>query len=117
MAANILVSNVPGPPVPLYFGGARLLGLYPLGPIYDSVGVNVTVVSCEDTLGFGLVSSPEVLDDIDALARAIGEELSALCLACEARTGFRTRRARSAARLAQPARKRSYERTPTRFDS
>jgi diacylglycerol O-acyltransferase / wax synthase len=80
VAANVLISDVPGPPVPLYFGGARLLGLYPLGPVYDGVGVNVTVVSCENSLGFGLVSSPEVLDDVDALARAIGEELGALRL-------------------------------------
>lgn len=80
VAANLLISDVPGPPVPLYFGGARLLGLYPLGPVYDGIGVNVTVVSCENSLGFGLVSSPEVLDDIDALARGIGEELGALRL-------------------------------------
>lgn len=92
VAANVLVSNVPGPPVPLYFGGARLLSLYPLGPIYDGVGVNVTVVSCEDHLGFGLVSSPEVLDDIDALAGGIGEELTTLRLACSARVGSGARR-------------------------
>lgn len=84
LAANILVSDVPGPPVPLYFGGARLLGLYPLGPVYDGFGVNVTVVSCEDTLGFGLVSSPDVLDDIDALAQSIEEEFASLRQACQA---------------------------------
>ncbi len=78
LIANLLVSNVPGPPVPLYFAGARLLGLYPLGPIYDGVGVNVTVVSCEDALGFGLASSPKVLDDVDALAHGIRKEFTAL---------------------------------------
>ena len=92
LAANILVSNVPGPPVPLYFGGARLLSLYPLGPIYDGVGVNITVLSCENALGFGIVSSPEVLDDSDALGGNIGEELTALHLACAARLGPGTRR-------------------------
>jgi diacylglycerol O-acyltransferase / wax synthase len=93
LAANVLVSNVPGPPVPLYFGGARLLGLYPLGPIYDGVGVNVTVISCENALGFGIVSSPEVLDDSDVLAGHIGGELTALRLACAARKGSGGRRA------------------------
>jgi diacylglycerol O-acyltransferase len=95
--ANILISDVAGPPVPLYFGGARLLGLYPLGPIYDGVGVNVTVVSCEGALGVGLVSSPEVLDDIDALAQGIGEELVALRRACGQRARSEPRRARRAA--------------------
>ena len=97
LVANVLVSNVPGPPVPLYFGGARLLGLYPLGPIYDGVGVNVTVVSCEDTLGIGLVSSPEVLDEVDVLARDIGDELIVLHQACAGRVRSRTRRVPTAA--------------------
>jgi len=94
LAANILVSDVPGPPVPLYFGGARLLGLFPLGPVYDGVGLNVTVVSCEDALGFGLVSSPAVLEDIDALAQGIGEELTALCQACGVRARPKARHAK-----------------------
>ena len=93
VAANVLISDVPGPLVPLYFGGARLLRLYPLGPVYDSVGLNVTVVSCEDSLGFGLVSSPEVLDDPGALAQGIGEELAALRLARPARVRSGARRA------------------------
>jgi diacylglycerol O-acyltransferase / wax synthase len=97
LVTNILVSDVPGPPVSLYFGGARLLGLYPLGPIYDGVGINVTVVSCQDVLSFGVVSSPKVLDDTDSFAHGIGEELTALRLACASR-------ARSCAgRAASPA--------------
>jgi diacylglycerol O-acyltransferase / wax synthase len=93
LVTNILVSNVPGPPVPLYFGGARLLGLYPLGPVYDGIGVNVTVVSCEGVLGFGLVSSPKVLDDAEALAHGLAEEFTALRRACGARARSRARRA------------------------
>ena len=41
---NVIVSNVPGPDVPLYFAGARLSAMYPLGPIIEGVGVNVTVL-------------------------------------------------------------------------
>lgn len=69
--ANLIASNVPGPPVPLYFGGARLRGLYPLGPVYDGVGVNVTVVSNLDEIGFGIVSCPDVLSDARELAGAV----------------------------------------------
>jgi len=76
---NLLVSNVPGPPVTLYFGGARLLALYPLGPVYDGVGLNVTVVSSVDTIGFGFVTCPDVLSDVDALAAGLREEFTKLC--------------------------------------
>jgi diacylglycerol O-acyltransferase len=75
---NLLVSNVPGPPVPLYFGGARLLGLFPLGPVYDGVGLNVTVVSSADTIGFGFVTCPDVISDIDALAAGVADEFTKL---------------------------------------
>jgi diacylglycerol O-acyltransferase len=75
---NLLVSNVPGPPVTLFFGGARLLGLYPLGPVYDGVGLNITVVSSADTIGFGFVTCPDVLSDVDALAAAVPDEFTKL---------------------------------------
>jgi diacylglycerol O-acyltransferase len=75
---NLLISNVPGPPVTLFFGGARLLALYPLGPVYDGVGCNITVVSSADTIGFGLVTCPDVISDVDALAAAVTDEFAKL---------------------------------------
>ncbi|MCZ7527124.1 MAG: wax ester/triacylglycerol synthase family O-acyltransferase [Acidimicrobiia bacterium] len=78
---NLLVSNVPGTPVPLYFGGARLLDLLPLGPIFDGVGLNVTVISCEDHLDVGLVACPDRVADLWPLADALGDELAALATA------------------------------------
>ena len=75
---NLLVSNVPGPPVTLFFGGARLLALYPLGPVYDGVGLNVTVVSSADTIGFGFVTCPDVISAVDDLAAAVTDEFTKL---------------------------------------
>jgi len=78
---NLLISNVPGPPVTLFFGGARLLALYPLGPVYDGVGLNITVASSADTIGFGFVTCPDVISDIDTFAATVTDEFTRLCKA------------------------------------
>jgi diacylglycerol O-acyltransferase / wax synthase len=75
---NAIVSNVPGPDFPLYFAGAKLLALYPLGPIYDGVGLNVTVLSYLDSVGFGFVTCAEIASDVDALADAVNDSLQEL---------------------------------------
>ena len=75
---NLILSNVPGPPVPLYLGGARLAGLYPLGPITDGAGLNVTVLSQEGRIGFGIVTCPDLLPDVWDLADAIPDALDEL---------------------------------------
>jgi diacylglycerol O-acyltransferase / wax synthase len=77
-AMNAIVSNVPGPDFPLYFAGAKLLALYPLGPIYDGVGLNVTVLSYLDSIGFGFVTCAEIASDVDALAGAVNDSLQEL---------------------------------------
>jgi diacylglycerol O-acyltransferase len=74
LLCNAVVSNVPGPPLTLYFGGARLEGLFPLGPIVDGIAINLTVVSSHDTIGFGLVSCPDLVDDLWAITREIERE-------------------------------------------
>ena len=52
-AFNVLVSNIPGPDVPLWCAGARLVALYPVGPLAEGVGLNITVVSYAGTLYVG----------------------------------------------------------------
>lgn len=42
---NLVISNVPGPPLPIYLLGARVTGMYPLGPVFHGCGLNVTVLS------------------------------------------------------------------------
>ena len=66
---NLVVSNVPGPRFPLYFAGAKLVGLYPLGPIFDGAGLNITVVSYMDQLYFGLIGCRELIDPWDVVAQ------------------------------------------------
>jgi len=81
---NLILSNVPGPPVPLYLAGARLVGLYPLGPIMDGAGLNVTVLSQEDRIGFGIVTCPDLVPRVWDLAQAIPDALEDLVSATAA---------------------------------
>jgi hypothetical protein len=79
---NLILSNVPGPAVPLYFGGARLVGLFPLGPIMDGAGLNVTVLSQESRIGFGFIACPDLVPRVWDMAtdvqRAVDELLAAV---------------------------------------
>ncbi len=65
---NLVVSNVPGPQIPLYFLGAEVSAMYPLGPIFHGSGLNITVMSLNGKLDVGLISCPELLPDLWDLA-------------------------------------------------
>ncbi|WP_396836817.1 wax ester/triacylglycerol synthase family O-acyltransferase [Mycobacterium sp. ITM-2016-00318] len=65
---NLVVSNVPGPQVPLYFLGSEVKAMYPLGPIFHGSGLNITVMSLNGKLDVGIVSCPELLPDLWELA-------------------------------------------------
>ena len=80
---NLVISNVPGPPVPLYFAGAQLVALYPLGPVFHGAALNITVVSYLDTLYWGFHTTPEVMPRVWDLARAVPEALAELRKAVE----------------------------------
>lgn len=75
---NLVVSNVPGPPVPLYFMGARVDALYPLGPIFHGAGLNITVMSNNGQVHVGAIACRELAPNLDDLARHFPEELDAL---------------------------------------
>ena len=79
---NLFVSNVPGPQVPLYVAGARVLGLYPVSAVSDMTGgLNITLFSYNGSVDFGLIACRELVPDlwnlIDYLRDALAE-LSAL---------------------------------------
>ncbi|MGE2816268.1 WS/DGAT/MGAT family O-acyltransferase [Mycobacterium heidelbergense] len=73
---NLVVSNVPGPQVPLYLLGCAVKAMYPLGPIFHSSGLNITVMSLCGNLDVGLISCPELLPDLWEMADefAVGME-------------------------------------------
>jgi WS/DGAT/MGAT family acyltransferase len=82
---NLVVSNVPGPSFPLYCAGARLVSLFPLGPVMAGTGLNVTVLSYLDTVGFGLIGCREIVPAIDEISAAVPDALAELVKAAHDR--------------------------------
>jgi diacylglycerol O-acyltransferase len=70
-AVNLIVSNVPGPPFPLYSAGARLESMHPIGPLMMGMAMNVTVISYCGSLDFGVVTCPEAIPDPQGFADLI----------------------------------------------
>jgi len=75
---NLCISNVPGPNLPVYLCGAKLLAHYPVSVITDGQGLNITLVGYLGQLHFGIVSCRELVPDIDVLADYLVEELDIL---------------------------------------
>jgi WS/DGAT/MGAT family acyltransferase len=63
---NLIVTNVPGPPMPLYLLGARMLEGYPLVPLFENQGLGVALCSYEERLCWGFNADFDVLPDLDA---------------------------------------------------
>lgn len=69
--ANVVISNVPGPPVPLYLAGARMLTNYPTSIVVHGLALNITVQSYDQSLDFGLMADGAAMPDVRELADAI----------------------------------------------
>ena len=80
-AFNLIISNVPGPNIPLYYAGARLTAYYPLSAIADGQGLNITVMSYSGQLHFGVIADRDLVPDVDVMAGYLTEELTALTAA------------------------------------
>jgi WS/DGAT/MGAT family acyltransferase len=75
---NVLVSNIPGPDFPLYLAGARMVAMYPVGPVAEGVGVNVTVFSYLGSLFIGVTGCWDLVPDLEVIAHGMGDALSDL---------------------------------------
>ena len=69
--ANVVISNVPGPPVTLYMAGAKMLTNYPTSIIVHGMALNITVQSYDRSLDFGLMADAQAMPDVRELADAI----------------------------------------------
>jgi WS/DGAT/MGAT family acyltransferase len=82
--ANVIVSNVPGPPFPIYACGAQVSGIYAASVLLAFAGLNVTLFSYIDRVDFGLTSDPDLLEDpweiADGIKDALAELMEAVAL-------------------------------------
>jgi diacylglycerol O-acyltransferase / wax synthase len=75
---NVTISNIPGPQHPLYSAGVRQLALHPVSLVTDGLGLNISVVSYDGGLHFGLVACRELVPDLWALMDHHAEALAEL---------------------------------------
>jgi diacylglycerol O-acyltransferase / wax synthase len=85
-ALNCIVSNVPGPPVPLYTAGARIRAIYPMGPLLPGAGVNITVLSNMGNVDFGVIACRDTVPEVWRIADGLAEGVSLLLKAARERT-------------------------------
>ena len=75
---NLIVTNVPGPPFPLYVLGARMLEAYPFVPVAGNLTLGVAVLSYDGTLSLGILADAATCPDVAAFGLALETELAAL---------------------------------------
>jgi WS/DGAT/MGAT family acyltransferase len=72
--ANLMVSSVPGPPIPLWLSGHRVVSAAPVGPLLGPFCLNVTVLGFEQNLEFGMLGCAQAMPDLATLRDYLSEE-------------------------------------------
>ena len=105
---NLVISNVPGPNIPLYFLGARIKSMLPMGPVFHGAGLNCTVMSLDGSLHFGFIACKDLVPDPWPLAEAVEEAMKEYVDAAAEReaSGEPTVQRRSAGELAAARKER-----------
>ncbi len=68
---NLTISNVPGPPFPLYCAGAKILAMYPVSIPVHGIALNITVQSYQDKLDFGITADRRAVPDAARARRPV----------------------------------------------
>jgi WS/DGAT/MGAT family acyltransferase len=75
---NLVITNVPGPRVPLHLAGARIHGHLGTAPVFDGLGLMLVVFSLAGRMSIGITACAETLPDVEAFERMLEESLAAL---------------------------------------
>ena len=75
---NLVVTNVPGPQMPLYVLGRRLEALYPMVPLAENTALGIAIMSYNGQLNFGLTADYDALADVETLADELRSSIEEL---------------------------------------
>jgi hypothetical protein len=78
---NLVVTNVPGPQIPLYLLGRQLEAMFPMVPLAANQALGVAIMSYNGQLNFGLNADYDALRDLEALADALRASIDELVTA------------------------------------
>ena len=96
--ANVVISNVPGPQLPLYVAGARMATYWPMSIVEHGLGLNITVMSYTGAMGFGFTTARNAVPDARELSAALLEALDELVARSRPASRKKTVRRRPASR-------------------
>ena len=111
-ASNVVISNVPGPPFPLYIAGGMVESIFPMGPLLMGMSLNITVFSYRDHVDFGFMSCPESVPDPFQVAAGIEPALAALEAAAPGKKKPAKQTAKNAATKKRASKKKPAKKKP-----
>jgi len=101
--ANVAISNVPGPQVPLYLAGAQMKTFFPVSIITHGLALNITVQTYCGSIDFGIVACKEAVPDLNDLGTAIEGGFGELLALAQAKQALDREREAAAAAAPAPA--------------
>jgi hypothetical protein len=75
---NLVVTNVPGPQIPLYLAGKRMIDTFPMVPLAKNQALGVALLSYAGRINFGLVGDYDLMWDLDEFTEDVRESLAEL---------------------------------------
>ncbi len=80
---NMVVTNIPGPQIPLYMLGAKVIETYPMVPLFESQGLGIALFSYAGGLYWGFNADADVMPDLHDFVEAIQDSFAELCRAAD----------------------------------
>ena len=75
---NLVITNAPGPQVPMYVGGARMLEMYPVSPLLRNQALSIGITSYDGRVYYGFNADRDAMADVDVVTALIGESMEEL---------------------------------------